>query len=65
MNKSIVILISILWVICTIYIALAQFYGYPYRIFVVVGEWVCSVLLLVCVIMYIRKHGRSTGTRSR
>jgi uncharacterized sodium:solute symporter family permease YidK len=56
MNKATVIVLSTLWAVCTIYIALAQFYGYPYRIFALLGACITTLLLLVYIVMYIRRH---------
>ena len=56
MNKSVIIIISALWVLSTLYYTLARAYGYPYVGAAMVGAWVASFLLLLCIILYVRKH---------
>ena len=58
MNKSIIIIISAVWLICTMYFTLAQFYPdfYPHGDYAKVGSWLASFLLLICIIIYVKKH---------
>ena len=56
MNKSVIIILTVLWLLCTLYFTLARTYGYPYMQAAVVGSWVSSGLLLVCILIYMRKH---------
>ncbi len=41
---------------CAMYLILAQMYNYPYKGLAMAGSWTASLLLLVSVILYIRKH---------
>ena len=56
MNKSVIILISIIWLLCSVYYTLARINGLPYEQFAMAGTWVASLLLLVCIVVYIKKH---------
>lgn len=56
MNKSVVIILSVIWLMCAMYLTLAQMYNYPYKGLAMAGSWTASLLLLVSVILYIRKH---------
>lgn len=56
MNKSVIILISAVWLICITYMTLGKIYEYPYRPYAMIGSWCASVLLLLCIIIYVRKH---------
>ena len=58
MNKSVIITISALWVICTLYYTLTRAYGYPYTEAAMIGSWIASALLLICLVIYARKHSR-------
>ncbi|MCD6011740.1 MAG: hypothetical protein K0Q79_1602 [Flavipsychrobacter sp.] len=59
MNKSVIILISIIWLLCSIYYTLAKINDLPYAQYAMAGTWVASFLLLGCIIIYIRKHKRN------
>jgi hypothetical protein len=59
MNKSVIVTIIIAWLLLAFYVTLTRLYHYPYGEFAMVGSWIMSVLLLVCVILYIRKHKKS------
>lgn len=56
MNKSVIILISVLWLLCSIYFTLAKVNDLPYMQYAMAGTWIASFLLLVCIIVYIKKH---------
>jgi hypothetical protein len=56
MNKSVIITISIVWICCTMYFTLAGVYNFPYPVYAMAGSWIASALLLICIIMFIRKH---------
>jgi hypothetical protein len=56
MNKSTVIIITLLWVLCFMWIALAKSNELPYVQAAVAGCWITSALLLACVIMFIRRN---------
>lgn len=56
MNKSIIIIVVAVWLLCAIYMTLARSYGFPYASYAMVGSWIASALLLVCILIYIRKH---------
>jgi len=58
MSKSMIIIIVVLWVLCTLYYTLARAYGYPYAQPAMAGSWIMSGVLLVCVILFIRRHSR-------
>ena len=58
MNKSVIILLSVVWAMCALYLTLARIYDYPYVNAAKAGSWIASALLLVCIIIYIRKHKR-------
>jgi len=58
MNKSAIIIISIGWLLCTMYLTLAKLYDYPYGAYAMIGSWIMSILLLICVIIFIKKHKR-------
>jgi len=58
MNKSIIIIVSVVWVLCSIYIVLAKSYSMPHGEYAMVGSWVAALLLLLCIIVYIKKHKR-------
>ncbi len=56
MNKSVIVTISVVWLLCTMYLTVARIYHYPYGMVAMVGSWIMSVLLLVAVITFIKKH---------
>jgi len=56
MYKSIVIILGIAWLLFTVYLSMALFYGYPHEQLARVGSMICSVLLLASIIIYIKKH---------
>ncbi len=56
MTKSTIIIIIALWLLCTLYYSLARVYHFPHAHAAQIGTWVASGLLLVCIIIYIRKH---------
>lgn len=60
MNKSVVILISVIWLLCTLYYTMARMNeGYHYEQYAMIGAWTASALLLISIIIYIRKHRNS------
>jgi hypothetical protein len=56
MYKSIIIILGIVWLICTAWLSLTRMYGYPYQVAATIGSWTASFLLLVSIIIYIKKH---------
>ncbi len=58
MNKSMIILLIAVWGVCTLYFTLARMYDYPYGAYAMAGSWIASVLLLICIIIFIREHKR-------
>lgn len=62
MNKSVIIIISIVWVMCNMF--LFMYGGSPYRSYAMVGAWAASFLLLACIIIYIKKH-KDTKNKSK
>jgi hypothetical protein len=58
MNKSVIIIISAVWLFSTAYFTLARTYSLPYVGAAMVGSWVASALLLILVVIYIRRHSR-------
>ena len=58
MSKSTIIIVIAVWLLCAIYLTLARSYNFPYTNFAMIGSWVASLLLLVCIVIYIRKHKR-------
>ena len=56
MSKSTIILVIAIWLLCAIYLTLARNYNLPYANFAMIGSWIASLLLLVCIVIYIRKH---------
>jgi hypothetical protein len=56
MNKSIIIILGIVWLLCTIYHTLAKTYDYPFANAAMTGSWIASALLLVCIIIFVKKH---------
>lgn len=56
MTKSTIIIISIVWLLCTSYYTLSRAYDYPYATAAMVGAWIASALLLICIVIYARKH---------
>jgi len=56
MNKSVIIIICMVWLLCTLYFILARSYDFPYKSYAMVGSWIASALLLICIIIYVRKH---------
>ena len=56
MNKSIIIIVIAVWLLCAIYLTIARSYNFPYANAAMIGSWVASALLLVCILIYIRKH---------
>ncbi len=60
MNKSVIILISVIWLLCTLYYTMAKVNeGYQYELYAMIGAWTASALLLISIIIYIRKHRNS------
>lgn len=55
MNKSIVIILVALWVVCTLYFAMSGSYDLPYRTTALVGSCIMSVLVLICLILFVRQ----------
>lgn len=58
MNKSVIIIISALWAVCTLYYTLTRAYGFPHTDAARIGSWVASALLLICLVIYARKHSK-------
>jgi hypothetical protein len=58
MTKSMIILLGVIWLICTLYLGFARMYDYPYKAAMAVS-WASSAALLVCIILFIRKHRRN------
>jgi len=56
MNKSVIITISIVWICCTMYFTIANVYNLPNPSYAMAGSWVASALLLICIVIFIRKH---------
>ena len=56
MNKITIIIVIALWLLCAVYLTLARSYDLPYAKAAMVGSWIASALLLVCIIIFIRKH---------
>lgn len=57
MNKSIIIIISLCWLLCSIYYTMSKVSGgYAHEGYAMVGTWLASALLLVCIIIYVKKH---------
>jgi hypothetical protein len=56
MTKSSIILLTVLWLICTAYLGVARLNGYPYQTAAIIGSWGASALLLIAIIVFIRKH---------
>lgn len=59
MYKSAVIISGLLWVLCTMYLGLARLYDFPYKTYAMAGCWIASALLLVCIIIFIKKHKKA------
>ncbi len=55
MNKSIVIIITAVWLLCSLFMGMTDA-GSPYHVYAMAGSWSASFLLLVCIIIYIKKH---------
>jgi len=56
MNKSVIIVISIVWLMCTTYFTLGRYFDYPYKDYAMAGSWLASLLLLISIIIFIKKH---------
>jgi hypothetical protein len=56
MNKSVVIVLAIVWLIGTAYFSFARVYGYPYSMFGLGIALFASALLLASIIIYFKKH---------
>lgn len=56
MNKSIIIIIGIVWLFCAAYLSLAKLYDYPYAGYAMAGSWIASLLLLASIVIFIRKN---------
>jgi hypothetical protein len=56
MNKITIIIVVALWIFCVVYLKLAWSYDFPYANYAMAGSWIASVLLLICIIIYIKKH---------
>ncbi len=56
MNKSVIIIIVAIWVLCAGYLGLGRVYHFPHLHAAMWGSWVASGLLLICIVMYVRKH---------
>jgi hypothetical protein len=59
MNRSVVILITALWLFCISYGLLGTMNGYPYASAAIVMSWVFTVLMIILVIRYIIKHSKN------
>jgi len=56
LSRSTIILIVSLWVLCSAYGGVAKVYGYPYANVALIAAWVMSLLLLIVIGIYIKKH---------
>jgi hypothetical protein len=56
MNKSVVIILAIVWLIGTAYFSLARINGYPYGMLGLGIALFASALLLASIVIYIKKH---------
>ena len=56
MYKSGVIILGIVWMICTTYFSMTRLYGYPYGGAALAGSCLATLLLLASIIVYIKKH---------
>ena len=56
MNKSIIIIVISAWFLCTLYFTLARQFHYPYQGVAMVGSWTMSILLLVCILIFIKRN---------
>jgi len=65
MTKSAIILLSLLWLLCTMYLTVARMYDYPYQTAAMIGSWSASILLLVSIIVFIKKHRNNKKNQTR
>ena len=56
LTRSSVIIIVIVWLLCAIYGGIAKAYGYPYANVALIVAWVMSLLLLITIGIYIKRH---------
>jgi len=56
MSKSVIIIVIAVWLLCAMYVTLGRIYSFPYLQSAMVGSWIASLLLLVCIIIFIKKH---------
>jgi hypothetical protein len=56
MNKSVIIIVSAVWILCAMYVTLGRVYSFPYLQYAMIGSWIASLLLLVCIVIFIKKH---------
>ena len=56
MNKSTIIIVIAIWILCAMYVTLGRIYSFPYLQYALIGSWVASGLLLVCIVIFIKKH---------
>ena len=60
MTKSAIIILGVLWLICTMYVYFAGVSAvpadYPYAGYARAGSWGASALLLVTIIIFIKQH---------
>lgn len=60
MTKSAIIILGAIWLICTLYLGFATMGSvpadYPYTGYARAGSWGASVLLLMCIVVFIKQH---------
>ena len=56
MNKSVIIIVIAIWMLCTLYLTFGRIYNFPYWRYAMGGTWVASLLLLVCIVIFIKKY---------